>query len=71
VYTCIQYTYSHREGGRGGTVEPERRLEGQQFTKLGWKYTDKIENQFFLIYKEIQMGSVAKSYMTKGLLIYE
>jgi hypothetical protein len=31
----VQYTYSHREGGR---VEPERRLEGQQFTKLGPKY---------------------------------
>ncbi len=26
---------------------------------------------FFLIYKEIQMGSVAKSYMRKGVLIYE
>ncbi len=25
----------------------------------------------FLIYKDIQMGSVAKSYMRKGLLIYE
>jgi hypothetical protein len=37
LYTCIQYTYSHREGGRG-TVEPERRGEGQQFTKLGRKY---------------------------------
>ncbi len=24
--------------GRGGGVEPERRLEGQQFTKLGRKY---------------------------------
>jgi hypothetical protein len=33
--TCIQYTYSHREGGR---IELERRLEGQQFTKLGRKY---------------------------------
>ena len=31
LYTCMQYTYSHREGGRG-RVEPERRLEGQQFT---------------------------------------
>ncbi len=29
----------HREWGRGGgRVEPERRLEGQQFTKLGRKY---------------------------------
>ncbi len=30
-------------------------------------YTAKI----FLIYKEIQMGSVAKSCMRKGFLIYE
>jgi hypothetical protein len=35
LYTCIQYTYTDREGG---TVEPERRLEGQQFTKLSRKY---------------------------------
>jgi hypothetical protein len=27
-------------------------------------YTDKKENQIFLIYKEIQSGAVAKSYMT-------
>jgi hypothetical protein len=26
-------------------------------------YTDKKENKIFLIYKEIQMGSGAKSYM--------
>ncbi len=32
--------------------------------------TDKKENQIFLIYKEIQNGSVAKSYMTNCLLIY-
>jgi hypothetical protein len=31
--------------------------------------TDKKENQIFLIYKEIQSGAVAKSYMTNGLLI--
>jgi hypothetical protein len=37
LYTCVQHTYSHREG-EGGIVEPERRLEGQQFTKLGRKY---------------------------------
>ncbi len=34
-------------------------------------YTDKKENEIFLIHKEIQMGSVAKSYMRKGFLIYE
>jgi hypothetical protein len=34
--------------------------------------TDKEENKIFLIlYKEIQMGAVAKSYMRKGFLIYE
>jgi hypothetical protein len=30
--------------------------------------TDKKENKIFLIYKEIQMGSVAKSYMRKRFL---
>ncbi len=34
-------------------------------------YTDKKENQIFLIYKEIQSGAVAKSYMIKCLLICE
>ncbi len=29
-------------------------------------YTDEKENKIFLIYKEIQMGSGAKSYMRKG-----
>jgi hypothetical protein len=33
--------------------------------------TDKKENQFFLIYQEIQSGAVAKSYMRTGFLIYE
>jgi hypothetical protein len=32
-------------------------------------HTDKKENKIFLIYKEIQKGAVAKSYMTNGLLI--
>jgi hypothetical protein len=36
-------------------------------------YTDKKEKEIFLIYvyKEIQNGAVAKSYMRKGFLIYE
>jgi hypothetical protein len=34
-------------------------------------YIDKKENLIFLIYKEIQTGAVAKSYMRKGFLIYE
>ncbi len=35
-----------------------------------YSYTDKKENQIFLIYKEVKSGAVAKSYMTNGLLIY-
>jgi hypothetical protein len=35
------------------------------------QYTDKKENQIFLINKEIQSGAVAKSFMRKGFLIYE
>jgi hypothetical protein len=44
--------------------------------RLSWNlcnenvHTDKKENQIFLIFKEIQNGAVAKSYMTNGLLIY-
>jgi hypothetical protein len=34
-------------------------------------YNDKKENKIFLIYKEIQMGSGAKSYMRKGFSLYE
>jgi hypothetical protein len=32
--------------------------------------TDKKENKNFLMYKKIQKGAVAKSYMTNGLLIH-
>jgi hypothetical protein len=32
---------------------------------------DKKENESFLVYKEIQILSVAKSYVRKGFLIYE
>ncbi len=35
------------------------------------QYTDKKEKKIFLIYKGIQMGSGAKSYMRKGFLIHE
>ncbi len=31
----------------------------------------KKENEIFLVYWEIQMGSVTKSYMRKGFIIYE
>jgi hypothetical protein len=34
-------------------------------------YTNKKEKIIFLIYKEVQKGAVAKSYMRKAFLIYE
>jgi hypothetical protein len=33
--------------------------------------TTLIKSKIFLIYREIQSGAVAKSYMRKGFLIYE
>jgi hypothetical protein len=38
---------------------------------VGGGSNDKKENQIFLIFKEIQNGAVAKSYMRKGFLTYE
>jgi hypothetical protein len=37
----------------------------------GVSRTDKKDKEIFLIYKDIQMGLVVKSYMRKGFLIYE
>jgi hypothetical protein len=34
----INSYYTYREKGGGGRLEPERRREWQQFTKLGRKY---------------------------------
>ncbi len=41
-----------------------------QFALLG-THSEKKENEIFPIYKEIKVGSVAKSYLRKGFLIYE
>jgi hypothetical protein len=43
---------------------------------IGWVtcgsiYTDKKENEIFLIYREIQSGPGAKSYLRNGFPIYE
>ncbi len=45
---------------------PTRLLQGEP----NFSTTDKKENKIVLIYKEIQMGSGAKSFMRKGFLIY-
>jgi hypothetical protein len=45
-------------------------VETEQLIQIG-EHTDKKENKIFLIDKEIHKGSVAKSYMTEGLVIYD
>ncbi len=44
---------------------------GQNRNRSDTRHTDKKETQISFIYKEIQTGAVAKSYMRKGFLIYE
>jgi hypothetical protein len=44
------------------TVETRKKVKG---------YTDKKEKKIFFIYKKIQNGAIAKSYMRKGFLINE
>jgi hypothetical protein len=46
-------------------------IQNQMMHAMVRHCTDKKENQIFLIFKEIQMGSGAKSYMRKGSLIDE
>jgi hypothetical protein len=38
VYVYTVYFFTQGRWGGGGGVEPEKRLEGLQFTKLGRKY---------------------------------
>ncbi len=38
LHTVYVYTVLIHTGRKGGRVQPERRLEGQQFTELGRKY---------------------------------
>ncbi len=48
----------------------DRRVYEETAAEVVKHHTDKKENKIFLIYKEIQNGAVAKSYMRKGFLIY-
>jgi hypothetical protein len=47
------------------------RTRMEVIVKCRSRYTDKKENLIFLIYKEIQSGAVAKSYMRKSFLTNE
>jgi hypothetical protein len=65
-------TLARGRGGRGSIVRktPDIALYSIYVSTL-WACTDIKENQIFLIYREIQSGAVAKSYMRRGFLIYE
>ncbi len=53
----------------GMRLNARMRARGQGFLQCCTRI--KKENQIFLIYKEIQSGAVAKSYLRKGFQIYE
>jgi hypothetical protein len=57
--------------GRWVEIISKRHITKNRMLTYRNKYTDKKENKMFLLNKEIQMGSGAKSYMRKGFLIYE
>jgi hypothetical protein len=57
--SCPQHSVAHRAPAQMPPVG---------VCSMGDSYTDKKENQIFLIYREIQSGAVAKSYVTNGLL---
>jgi hypothetical protein len=76
----LPYTSGGGGGGESATgrvrcflpIVGYARLENRQgYSVPNVMYTDKKENKIFLIYKEIQSGAVAKSYMRKGFLLYE
>ncbi len=64
-------SYLTGEGGRGGGGAKSHDDEKAWSSINHSIFTDKKENYIFLIYREIQSGAVAKSYMRKGFLIYE
>ncbi len=67
----VPRVYSAGEEGCNWSVPPPKMPRHIIQCEACCHYTDRKENNIFLIYKEIQMGSDAKSYMRKGFLIYE
>ncbi len=67
--SCKFFKFAQEMAARRSSLRDIRRI-GKVSSDYS-TYTDKKENKIFPIYREIQMGSGAKSYMTKGFLIYE
>jgi hypothetical protein len=59
-----------RGSGVGSGSTSTRKVKCGSTTKVFLLFALIKKNLIFLIYKEIQNGAVAKSYMTDGLLIY-
>jgi hypothetical protein len=57
---------AQKAASKAQLLNTSTQMKARRLLAVQWKK----ENQIFLIYKEIQKGSVAKSYMTNGLLIY-
>ncbi len=71
--TIMKYVYNEKDWGKKepnkSTAQNSRHLPLYSLYALSGHdiiYTDKKENQIILIFKEIQNGAVAKSYMTNG-----
>jgi hypothetical protein len=69
----MKYVYNEKDWGKKepnkSTAQNSRHLPLYSLYALSGHdiiYTDKKENQIILIFKEIQNGAVAKSYMTNG-----
>ncbi len=70
VYSLL--TYSHREGGgKVGRVQPERRLEGQQFTKLGRKHQhDWLYLQSINLDKHLPQSPCTDHFLDDDILLW-
>jgi hypothetical protein len=73
--TCLQAGRTHADTTVSEAHSCKKLIQSDQSEPFPiiffYVYTDKKVNQIFLIYKEIQSGAVAKSYMRKDFLIFE
>jgi hypothetical protein len=73
IFTVIALHFglgAYKRGCKGIVDAAYQRNSDLEYYMSQFLCTDRKENQNFPIYKEIQNGAVAKSYITNGLLIY-
>jgi hypothetical protein len=69
VQTELRRAMTCKEEEMRKALEVERDLR-QELLRQVSSSTDKKEKKIFLIYKKIQNGAVAKSFIRKGVLLY-